>query len=504
MQDHLSLGSIYDEIPYIFQADARTYPGKTGALGLLYGLGVEALANARILELGCAQGANILPIAERFKGSYCVGVDLSREHIASGKTILQGLGLKNIELICGDFQALDLPLHSFDYIIAHGLFSWIPEHLQIPLLQTLKGYLAPKGLAHLSFNVLPAWSLRLGLKHYLADLTEGLGSYTAKVDKAHAFLQDLQKTPPLQGLRWKHFLGEDLGLILRQSKHYLAHDFLEPENHPISYKDFYTLAKAQGLQILGESQLRRNILHQLHPEVQGFYRSHGSSELEWNSLYDFLNFRTFRNMLLCHENVELSPEPLPSSFAKLYFSSPLRPETPLKNLDGETVLKYIGRGELLAKNPLDKALLLALAEAYPNALSLEELLENTIHHLSHHGHSFEPKAIMDITGFLFYGYTKNQIDFWTHPIRADKPSDKPSALCPFAHSLNRYLAKNTQYPLINEHYEMIHLSSGQKAVLQLLDGKHSLADITKHLKEKPTVILGALEALAQHVLLRHN
>lgn len=500
MQDDPIHGSIYDEIPYIFQADARTYPGKTGALGLLYGLEVKPLANARILELGCAQGANIIPLAERFQQAYCIGVDLSKEQIASGKAILQGLGLKNIELVCGDFQSLDLPLHAFDYIIAHGLFSWIPESLQIPLLQTLKRYLAPNGLAHVSFNVLPAWSLRLGLKNYLKSLTESLGSYTAKVDKAHAFLQDLQKTPSIQTLRWKHFLGEDLGLILRQSKHYLAHDFLEPENHPIHYKDFYALAKAQGLQILGESQLKRSILHQLHPDIQGFYHSHGSSEVEWNDLYDFLNFRTFRNMLLCHETVELSAEPLPSSFTKLYFSSPLRPDTQPKSLDAATILKCIGRGELLVKNPFDKAVLLALAEAYPNALSLEKLLEKTIHHLSHYGYNFEPKAIMDITGFLFYGYTKNQIDFWTHPISVEAPSE----LCPLARSLNRYLAKNTQYPLINEHYEMIHLSSGEKAVLQFLDGKHSLADIAKALKEKPKIILSALETLARHVLLSHN
>lgn len=497
--DDNNIADIYNEIPYIFQADVRTYPGLTGALGLLYGLDTKPLEKARILDLGCAQGANILPIAERFPGAYCVGVDLAQEQINQGKAMIDHLKLKNIELLCMDFQKLELEPQSFDYIITHGLFSWIPQNLQAPLIRTLQHYLAPQGLAHISFNTLPAWSLRLALKDFLTNLTAQLPSYTEKVDSAYAFLQGLQQ-PHLQHMRFERFLGDDIKLILKQNKHYIAHDFLEPDNHPIHYKDFHALCHTCGLQILGESQLRRHILNQLDPTLQTFYKSLASNELEYNGLYDFLNFRTFRNMLVCHEAVPLEENPLPSSFSKLYVSSPLKPDKESLGLDPSQSLNFSGKGKLSVTKPLDKAVLLSLAEAYPNNLSLEELLKKTAFYLEQQGYTFEAESIMDIIGFLFYAYTKNQIDFWTHPLTIQPKLDHPLSARP----LNRYLAKHTSHPVINEHYEMIQINDAQKAVLCSLDGTQTLQTLAKKLKLSPKVILKTLETLAQHVLIGHN
>ncbi len=497
--DDNTIADVYNEIPYIFQADARTYPGKTGALALLYGLDAKPLEKARILDLGCAQGANILPIAERFPGAYCVGLDLSQDQISQGKAMIQSLKLKNIELLCSDFQKLQFAPQSFDYIIAHGLFSWIPSDLQGPLIKTIQHYLAPQGLAHISFNTLPAWSLRLALKDYLTNLTENLPSYTQKVDSAYAFLQGLQE-PCLQNMRWQSFLGSDINLILKQNKHYIAHEFLEPHNNPIHYKDFHKLCQREGLQILGESQLRRHILNQLDAPVQAFYKNLASNELEYNTLYDFLNFRTFRNMLVCHEGVTLEENPLPSSFSKLYVSSALKPENTATGLGASQSLHFSGQGALSVAKPLDKALLLSLAEAYPNNLSLEELLKKTAFYLEKQGYTFEAESIMDIVGFLFYGYTKNQIDFWTHPL--DIQSTLKGTVS--ARPLNRYLAKHTTHPLVNEHYEMIHINDQQKTVLSALDGTHSLHTLAKSLNLSPQVVLKTLETLAKHVLISHN
>ena len=144
--------------------------------------------------------------------------------------------------------------------------------------------------------------------------------------------------------------------------------------------------------------------------------------------------------------------------------------------------------------------MLSLAEAYPNNLSLEALLQKTAFYLEQQGFTFEAESIMDIIGFLFYAYTKNQIDFWTHPLTIQPKLDHPLPARP----LNRYLAKHTSHPVINEHYEMIHINDAQKAVLCSLDGTQTLQTLAKKLKLSPKVILKTLETLAQHVLIGHN
>ena len=117
----------YDKVPYFSQAYAQSHPDRLAATAKLFGMTPAPLGDCRVLELGCASGGNLIPMAVQLPGSSFLGIDLSVRQIADGKAIVEQLQLRNIELRQMDITAVDSSLGKFDYIIAHGVYSWVPS-----------------------------------------------------------------------------------------------------------------------------------------------------------------------------------------------------------------------------------------------------------------------------------------------------------------------------------------------------------------------------------------
>ena len=114
----------YDSVPYTSFAYAYTHPDLLCVLGRLFGLSPAPPKRCRVLELGCASGGNLIPMAELLPDSSFVGIDRSRVQIDRGRALVGELGLANIELSQGDIMRLDTQaLGSFDYVICHGVFA---------------------------------------------------------------------------------------------------------------------------------------------------------------------------------------------------------------------------------------------------------------------------------------------------------------------------------------------------------------------------------------------
>src|SRR5436309_1556438 len=95
------------------------------ALGLAR-LDPTYISVARVLELGCAAGGNIIPLAARNPNASFIGIDLSSAQVESGRARIAQLGLSNIELRCESFSDAAAPDAAFDYIVCHGVYSWVP------------------------------------------------------------------------------------------------------------------------------------------------------------------------------------------------------------------------------------------------------------------------------------------------------------------------------------------------------------------------------------------
>lgn len=148
-------GGLYNTIPYDSMPFAQTQPSNLAALAMFFGLRTPPVASCRVLELGCASGGNIIPLAARFPEARFVGIDLSMRHVEIGRERIASLGLTNIDIRQGDLADPDVVASEFDYIICHGVFSWVTPAAQDGILNICGKLLARDGVAYISYNVLP-------------------------------------------------------------------------------------------------------------------------------------------------------------------------------------------------------------------------------------------------------------------------------------------------------------------------------------------------------------
>src|SRR5262245_24376704 len=92
--------SSYENLPYRSRAFPQTHPGRLSAIATMFGLETPPVETARVLELGCASGGNLIPHAARFPDGQFVGVDLSPGHVELARERIADLGLGNIEIRC--------------------------------------------------------------------------------------------------------------------------------------------------------------------------------------------------------------------------------------------------------------------------------------------------------------------------------------------------------------------------------------------------------------------
>ncbi|MCL5060566.1 MAG: class I SAM-dependent methyltransferase, partial [Candidatus Thermoplasmatota archaeon] len=182
----------YDELPYDSLPLPETQPDFLAAVAKLHGFDAPDPSRARILELGCAQGGNLIPLAWRWPECECVGVELSRVQAEAGAAFIQALGLCNVRILHGDLAALPADLGEFDYIIAHGVYSWVPLAVQQALLDVCRHHLSAQGIAYISFNVDAGWQALQPLRTVLIERTAADLPAPARLAQALRVLDQLQ------------------------------------------------------------------------------------------------------------------------------------------------------------------------------------------------------------------------------------------------------------------------------------------------------------------------
>src|SRR3974390_1016954 len=146
----------YDALPYVPEPFPNTHPALLGAIARLLAIEAAPPGEARILELGCAVGGNIIPLAARHPRTTVVGVDLSSAQVAAARARIADLKLANIEIRCQSIeQVLETADAPFDYIICHGVYSWVPAPLRETILRICRQRLSPRGVAVVSYKRLP-------------------------------------------------------------------------------------------------------------------------------------------------------------------------------------------------------------------------------------------------------------------------------------------------------------------------------------------------------------
>ena len=166
----------YDVVPYDSHPFSKTHPENLCTIARLFGLDAPDYHDARILELGCGQGGNLIPLAYNLPHSRCLGIDLSARQIAPGQQVIDALGLTNISLKQMSITDIGPDAGQFDYIVCHGVYSWVPTAVRDKILAVCRDHLVETGVAYISYNCLPGWnmiqSIRDMMLYHVADFKD--------------------------------------------------------------------------------------------------------------------------------------------------------------------------------------------------------------------------------------------------------------------------------------------------------------------------------------------
>src|SRR3954452_12656987 len=186
--------TVYDEVRYSNFPYAQTHPERLATVAILHDLEAPDPFRARVLEIGCGAGGNLMAMTAATPGIRALGVDLAASAIEEGNAAIAAIGLTNLELRQGDVRALTQgQLGEFDYIVAHGVYAWIPPDARDALLGLIASHLTPDGLAYVSYNANPGGYLRRMLRD--AGLWHARGiedplERAAKAQELYLFLRD--------------------------------------------------------------------------------------------------------------------------------------------------------------------------------------------------------------------------------------------------------------------------------------------------------------------------
>jgi methyltransferase-like protein/cyclopropane fatty-acyl-phospholipid synthase-like methyltransferase len=485
MSNSVAPATSYDEVPYPGGSYPLSHPDRLAAIAKLFRLVPPNVETAHVLEIGCSVGNNLIPMAELLPAAEFLGIDLSQREIAEAQKTAAAIGLKNLELRRADLGEFQDP-RKFDFIIAHGVYSWISPERQASLLRLVKEHLSPHGVAYISYNTLPGWRMRGMIRDMMLRHTRRFATPASKIQQARALLAFLVEATENQTDPYVQFLKSELENLRQYSDYYLFHDHLEVENNPIYFQDFVGQATAAGLRYLADSNVCIMSASNLHPAAQRFFAA-APSAIDAEQYADFLCNRMFRMSLLVHDSQQPVYQFANRCIREFYVLSRLRSSAPIANLLSADSAEFSSpMGTLSTKSPIAKTVLQILAEAYPVPLPFDELLSRACGRM---GRTVPTESeglgsiIDDLGATLFKGYTampSGCMELFTRslPVAAE-PGERPCT-----NGLSRHRAAAGERAAVNAFHQGLGLDPFQCELLPLLTGQHDRRALLEMLEDK--------------------
>ena len=457
----------YDLQPYASHAFAQTAPMRLGAIAALFGLTPPPVASARVLDLGCSSGGNILPLAEQAPQGDYHGVDISRVQIAAGRARVEELGLTNVTLHCQSFTEVPDSIGTFDYIVTHGVYSWVPAPVRAHLMALIGRLLKPDGIAYVSYNVLPGWRLPQALRDTLLTIVPpGLpaGERAARARSALDFIATTADPASSYGAAIREWAER----IRTFGDDYIVHEFLEDCNEPCTVADFLAAADTAGLTYLGETDIAPMILDNRDPALAAQLRGMaGDSIGGTEQLLDIVTGRTFRQSLLVHHQAggSISRSIDSSRVRDLHFIA----DGSFRYSGGEdgelkTAIDSAGRTVSTTNEAVGRALGL-IENAYPASISCSDLVA-----VAEDGDDRDAREIEDVMLRLV-------LAGMVTPLIAPVETGSADAARPVARPMARADAARGEESTAGLRHDKVMLDPASRVLLPLLDGTHDTDEL---------------------------
>ncbi len=471
----------YDEFAYLNYAYSYTHPDQMGTLARLFGMEPAPVNGCRVLEVGCGDGANLLPMAQGLPNSQFIGIDRAMKPIENGQAMISTLQLRNIELHQFDLMNLPEELGQFDYIIAHGLYSWVPAEVRDGILALCRARLTPHGVAYVSYNAYPGCHLRNIARELMLFHTRAAHEPFEKVGQGRALIKWLADARPHEGI-YPALLREFSSHYQSKTQAAIYHDDLAEINAPVYFYEFVAHAASHGLQFLSEAVHFDAAEHNFPAEVAESLRQLGQQDPLAKSQYlDFLEGRAFRQTLLCHQERLLDRIPKSEIVTNFYLRSRAKPtsENPdLKSISTEE-FKTPTSGTIATDFPLAKMAIFYLNEIYPDSIDFEGLVNEACKRLETSTYGKQDQEAQALAEIILKAYGANVIELHLHQTAVARiPGEQP-----VASPLARLQAKQGGLctSLLHETIKFEDFLSQQ--LIMLLDGTRDRAALRQEMSE---------------------
>ncbi|MCA9217872.1 MAG: methyltransferase regulatory domain-containing protein [Planctomycetales bacterium] len=315
-KDTTTTSNDYDTVPYPGGAFPGTHPSHLAMVGRLCQVETPEPKNCRVLELGCAVGANIAPMAISLPDSEFVGIDLSAKQVEYGNQMIKDAGIKNVELKHLDITEVTPDLGKFDYIICHGVYSWVPANVQEAILKAGKELLTDKGIQYVSYNTLPGWNLRGVIRDMMRYHVQHLETPEEKIAQARGLLEFLSKSVKTGSEAYATLMKDEAELLRKRGDYYIYHEHLEAENEPLYFHQFVDRVDKAGLRYVADTAVSTMVAQMFDDDAAEILRD--VPVLQREQYMDFLRARMFRCSLLAHQTVDVSYRMHPSVIEPLH------------------------------------------------------------------------------------------------------------------------------------------------------------------------------------------
>jgi SAM-dependent methyltransferase len=369
----------YDLVAYPSYTHPQTHPDRLAAIGSLLGLKPAAVDHCRVLELGCGTGSNLVPMAWGLPQSQFFGIDLAARALAQGQQMIRDLGLKNLRLTHGNLMEVDDDWGKFDYIIAHGVYSWVPAEVREQVLAICRNSLGPQGIAFVSYNAFPGCHLRKMVREMMLFHVRGFKSVDERVQQAQELVRFLAAGQEAreESRRW---MKAELHQVLGHDEGHLYHDELAEINEPVYFTQFIERASAHGLQYLAEADYFEMFDYGFKESVRQTLRGLDRNRILREQYLDFLKCRRFRQTLLCHHEIRLPAEPQAQAVAGFVVSSPAECRSGAPDLRRGVRCAYSTPKEAKCETDfaLGKAALAVMGKLWPIPLPVEDVRRESL------------------------------------------------------------------------------------------------------------------------------
>ena len=459
----------YDVLEYPAHIHQQMLPALLAPIARVHGIQAASPRNCRLLEVGCGDGLQLITLAMAYPQSHFVGVDLSTAAIARGEALRAQLGLDNLRLVVADLMEWDAGESPFDYILAHGFFSWVPESVRLRLLEVCKKSLASQGVAYISYNAFPGSHLRQMVWEMMRAHVHGINDPTTRIAEARRFIAWLAQDVIGEGSYAVAVRKEAAELLQRTHPSVLFHDDLSDLNQPYSLTGFMELAGGHGLQFLAEADYCEMSDAVVPADAVARLDAFSTGDpLAKEQYLDFLKGRRFRQTLLCHADAGLHRHVDVDALPSLAITGDLDPQpVTLATAPADTVRFANPAGAAITTNhAFVKAALTRIGDAFPKPIAIQQLLDASS------GNADDHAALLEtLSRGLRYGLIALLCEPPTYAHQARS--------MPVASPLARLQLEAAATQITSLRPAMVHIDSQvTRELLRLLDGtrdQHALA-----------------------------